>query len=99
MIVRLSLFAEADLEEAADYYEAAREGLGRQFVADFYRARQRIAEHPRAWAKYHRRTGVCKLDRFPFGIVYLLRRTEAYAVGVIDLRRKPDYWAWRMRLT
>jgi plasmid stabilization system protein ParE len=97
MIVRLSFLAEADLDEAADYYESFQEGLGSKFMGRYRAAEARIVAHPRSCASYFYRTRVCKIHRFPFGIVYRLRRREIYVIAIVDLRRRPGYWKRRIR--
>jgi len=43
--------AEAELKEAADYYEKQQPRLGLQFVAEIYLMIQRVVAHPEAWPR------------------------------------------------
>lgn len=61
--------AEAELEEAAEWYEASKEGLGRAFIADVRRRIETIVEAPERWALKHGTRRVL-LARFPYAIVY-----------------------------
>ena len=91
-------FAEAreELEEASAYYEGQREGLGEEFAQEVERAIQRILDHPEAWPKVSRMARCCRVERFPFGIVYLILGEELLIVAVMHLRRKPGYWKDRL---
>ena len=41
--------AEVDLENAFDYYELQRQGLGLGFITEFRRGLDRILEYPEGW--------------------------------------------------
>jgi len=56
--------AQAELDEAAAYYETQREGLGAQFIEEVKRAIQRILQYPDAWAPISRRTRRCRTNSF-----------------------------------
>ncbi len=98
MTVTLLAHAEADLEEGFDYYEAARAGLGAEFVTEFRRAVDRILAHPRGWhamdAIYRR----CQLHRFPYGVIYRIddQAQQIVVVAVMHMRREPDHWRKRL---
>ena len=98
MTVLLRGMAETDLEDAFNYYEAARKGLGEEFVTEFRRAVDQIVAHPRAWqlldANYRRR----RLNRFPYGVIYRLDEAAAsiIVVAIAHLSRDPDRWRRRL---
>jgi len=99
--VTTAIFAEAEseLEEAFDYYEAKRAGLGSQFVHEFRRGIDCIIEHPASWAKLDDRYRRHRIHRFPFGIVYRLSPAGDQIVGiaVMHLSQKPGFWRKRDR--
>jgi hypothetical protein len=37
----------------------------------------------------------CRVLRFPFGIIYRVRKDMIEIIAVMDLRRKPGYWTKR----
>ena len=92
MTVRFLSTAEVELKEAAEYYEAAEVGLGARFLDEVDAAKQRIAQHPLAWARLSLRTRRCFVHRFPFGLLYQVRSSEILIVAVADLRRDPKRW-------
>jgi len=70
MEVKFLAPAQAELEEAAAYYETQEEGLSSQFTEEVKRAIQRILQYPEAWAPISRRTRRCRTNRFPYGVIY-----------------------------
>jgi len=59
--------AELELKEAIEFYEAAREGLGTEFLAEIGAAVSLIEAHPLAWMSLSPQTRRCRTSRFPFG--------------------------------
>ena len=97
MEVRILAPAEAELLDAVTYYNGESEGLGYEFAAEARRTIARIIEHPNAWAPISKRTRRCRLNRFPYGILYQLRPETILIVAVMHLRREPE--SWKKRLT
>ena len=90
--------AETDLEQAFDYYEGIRAGLGNDFVEEFRRAVDRILAHPRAWQPLDATYRRCRLHRFPYGVIYRVEdpAKQVVIIAVMHLSRNPD--AWRRRV-
>jgi len=70
MIVGMLAEAEQDLEQAFEYYQAIRKGLGLDLLDEFRRAVDRILAYPNAWQPLDSTYRRCGLYRFPYGIVY-----------------------------
>ena len=68
--------AEAELMEAVAYYNLQSEGLGFDFAAEVKRTIRRITEFPDAWTPISRRSRRCRTNRFPFAIIYQMRRSS-----------------------
>ncbi|MFH1897670.1 MAG: type II toxin-antitoxin system RelE/ParE family toxin, partial [Candidatus Desantisbacteria bacterium] len=62
--------AEADFNEAVEYYEECQLGLGTDFALEVYHAINRISEHPAGWTKVSSNCRRCLTNRFPFGVIY-----------------------------
>lgn len=84
-----------DLRKAFDYYEAERNGLGSQFAQCVAEAVDRLCTNPRAWQRIGRRIRRCLPNRFPYGVLYAIKRDAIVIVAVMDLRRHPDTWRHR----
>ncbi len=89
--------AQEELEDAAKWYDAAREGLAAEFLEAFDAGIQRIAELPHAWHPLSKRTRQYRLNRFPYGIVYQVRGDEIVIFAVAHLQRRPRYWRTRLK--
>jgi plasmid stabilization system protein ParE len=96
MIHRFLAPARAELEEAVDYYEGCRPGLGQEFAVEVQTAIARIVQHPLACARISKRSRRCRVTRFPYGIIYQIRPDHIVIVAVMHLRRDPSYWKSRI---
>lgn len=92
MMHRFLAPARAELEEAADRYEARRPGLGAEFAAEVQNAISRILQLPLACPKISQRCRRCRVTRFPYGVIYQIRQNHILIVAVMHLRREPSYW-------
>jgi plasmid stabilization system protein ParE len=89
---RFTSAAEAELQEAIAFYEAAENGLGARFLDELAAVVARILAHPTAWTPMSPRTRRCRTHRFPYGLFYQIRADEILIVSVMDLRRDPKRW-------
>ena len=88
--------AQAELDEAVDYYEECRLGLGLEFTKEFYSTIYRIIQFPEAWSPLSRNTRRCLTNRFPYGIIYQILNDEIVIIAVMQLNRRPGYWKGRV---
>ncbi len=89
--------AQSELSEASAYYNAQREGLGDEFVAEVRETVGRILGHPEAWPRLSARTRRCLTKRFPYGVLYQIRNDRLLVVAVTHLKRKPNTWRSRLK--
>ena len=92
MRIRVLSSAEQEIAEAVDYYNEQRPGLGFEFAAEMKRTFRRIASFSEAWPRFSRRARRCILNRFPYGVVYQLRKDSILVVAVMHLKRDPRRW-------
>jgi len=90
-----------ELEEAAAWYELARPGLGHRFVSRVDETIDRIEEAPLSFPLVLRLdSGLvvrrARLDRFPYGVVFLPLASDLRILAVAHLRRRPGYWRERV---
>jgi len=88
--------AEAELNEAVDYYNARRPDLGWEFAAEVQLAIQNILAYPQAWTPLSLHTRRCLTRRFPYGVVYQIVPDGIRVVAVMQLNRRPGYWRDRV---
>ena len=100
----LPFVAEAveELEEAADWYDNERPGLGEQFATEVARIVERAAELP------HSGSSVAGTDpsrdvrrfvvrRFPYLVVTAIIARQRAVVAVAHHSRRPGYWRDRLQ--
>jgi plasmid stabilization system protein ParE len=96
MTVTFHQRAEVELRDAVEYYDAKRRGLGDEFSAEVESTAARIAEFPNAWPRSARGTRHCRMNRFPYTLVYQIRADHILIVAVMHLHRRPGYWRDRV---
>lgn len=99
--VRISEEADAEMVEAARWYETHRVGLGTELLDAVDTAVVRIAETPRLGSlvpgisdQSIRRRAV---RRFPYHVVYIELSERLQILAVAHDRRRPGYWMGRLR--
>jgi hypothetical protein len=88
--------ARAELDEAFDFYESQRPGLGAALTVEIEAAIAKILQKPTLWAKLPGDVRRCRLIRFPYALIYQIRGSLILIVAVAHLRRKPAYWRNRL---
>ena len=87
--------AEVEFREAVDYYNRQSPGLGYEFAAELKRAVERMKSHPEAWHRLSENTRRCRLNRFPYALVYADDRDQLLILAVMHLSRHPESWKGR----
>ena len=98
--VRISEEADAEMAEAARWYESHRQGLGIEFLDAVDGAVTRIAETPRVGSMVPgvSDASICRrpVRRFPYHVVYLELADRLQILAVAHDRRRPGYWVGRL---
>lgn len=79
--------AEADLEEARDWYEARQVGLGRAFIDEAAAAMDNLQQAPDRHPEYYRDIRRAFLVRFPYKILYLIEGSSVIVLRVLHARQ------------
>lgn len=87
--------AAADIEEAYQWYERQRAGLGEEFLAAVDSLLGDIVAHPAAYAVIHRGVRRALLRRFPYAIFYRLYGDSVVTLACMHGRRNPTRWKAR----
>lgn len=95
MRVRLHPEAEAEMIEAAAYYEDQQADLGKRFLAAVQDAINGIMINPRLYPVVDRDVRRCLTKVFPFGVLFRIQPDQIVVVAVMHLARHPDYWKHR----
>ena len=97
MTVRFLQIAEIELDEAMQWYESQAPGLGEAFLIEVLSAVHRILLYPEAWHPLDVEVRRCRLNRFPFGLIYTVDNDHILVLAVAHLHRRPDYWRDRLK--
>jgi plasmid stabilization system protein ParE len=89
--------AKAELNDATSHYNTQSEGLGYEFAAEVKKTLERIVQYPDAWFKLSKRTRRCRTNRFPYGVIYQVRKETLLIVAVMHLSREPESWKLRLK--
>lgn len=95
--IRFHPDAEAEMIEAAAYYESQQQDLGRRFLASVQDALNRIQVNPVLYPEVEGDVRRCLTKTFPYGVLFLIRPDEYVVIAVMHLHRDPGYW--KMRVT
>src|SRR5580658_2600152 len=78
------------------WYAAQAPGLERRSIDEMQTARRRIAQRPHAWRPLGDGVRRFRLERFPYGLIYVVEGEEIVVLAVAHLHRKPNYWRSRL---
>ena len=87
--------AELELNEAIEYYELERPGLGAAFLNEVERCIRSISEHPEAGPIIRGDVRRRLLRRFPYGLLCSVKPNSIRILAVMNLKRRPSYWVGR----
>ena len=90
--IDIVLLAEEELEEALEYYEAQRVGLGGEFKAEYKAALEKIASNPLMYAIEVGKVRACPLKRFPYNVYFVDQPEIISIIAVSHHKRKLHYW-------
>ena len=88
--------AERELRETRQWYEDQSRGLGDHFLTEVQGARKRIEDWPAAWSSLGGGVRRCRLNRFPYGLIYIVEGDGILIIAVAHHHRQPDYWKDRL---
>ena len=97
MIFRFLPPAEAELLAGISYSSVVRPELGSRFEQAVAQAVRSAVAHPERGAPRSKSTRRWLVKGFPFGIIYRAGESEVLIVAVAHQRKKPEYWAARIR--
>ena len=88
--------ARAEFDEAFDWYERQRHGLGEEFTARVQEVFDRIADTPEAYEQVLLgvRRGI--VHRFPYQVLYQVEERQVLVLAVFHGKRDPKIWQARV---
>ncbi len=89
--------ASAELQAAAEEYEAKEEGLGWRFRSEVLQICRLIAQQPVLWREPRGGYRRVNCPVFPYYVAYVCRGDVIVVMAVGHGHRRPGYWRLRLR--
>jgi len=89
--------AEADIEDAARWYDDERAGLVDRFLVDVNRTFVRIRERPLQFPAVSGEVRRALLHTFPYAVYFRASDETVIVLAVLHLGRNPQVWRARVR--
>jgi plasmid stabilization system protein ParE len=87
--------AQAEFDEAFDYYEGQRPGLGVTFASRVHEVLDRIGSNPTMHAIVFADIRKAAVARFPYRVYYRAEATQVQVIAVFHTARDPSVWQGR----
>jgi len=84
--------ADAEMMEAAAYYESQQEDLGKRFLSAVQDSLNRIQINPSLYPIVHLDVRQCLTKPFPFNVLFRITPNQIIIMAVMHQSRHPDYW-------
>ena len=88
--------ARRELDDAMDFYDQQRIGLGDEFLDEVERVVALLTENTRLGRRLLENHRFFLLYRFPFRLVYALEDPGIRIIALAHQKRRPDYWRGRV---
>jgi len=97
MKIKLSPFAEQDIEASVEWYNLKRDGLGSEFAVEVSVMFERIKENSLQFPKKYKEMRKATLKRFPYIIFFVVSNNIAFVLGIFNTYRNPKIMQERYR--
>jgi plasmid stabilization system protein ParE len=88
--------ARAEFDQAFDWYECKKAGLGLDFADCVQRVFDRISAVPEIYAVVRRDVRKAGVKRFPYSVYYRIEPAQILVLGVFHGKRDPRIWQSRV---
>jgi hypothetical protein len=94
--IRFLAVAIRELNEAAEYYDRQRAGLGNEFREEMRKTINQIVAMPESLSLLSPNTRRCRVKRFPYAVVFAIEAGEIVTIAISHQSRHPDHWRDRL---
>jgi plasmid stabilization system protein ParE len=84
--------AEAEIQEAYEWYETQRPGLGDEFLIEVRRGLAAVERSPRLYPIIRGKVRRALLSRFPYSILYMAEPESTIVIACFHGKRDPRRW-------
>jgi toxin ParE2 len=92
MNVRLLAPAQFELDEAVEWHAQQAPGLGDAFLVEILKVFRLVEQFPEAWHPLAPGIRRCRMNRFPYSVIYALENDELVVLAIAHQHRKPFFW-------
>ena len=93
--IHLEKAALDDADEAVEWHENQRVGLGAEFLDDLDEQLERIQDNPELYAILYRKVRASPFQRFSYVIYYRIQTDRISVIAIQHSRRDPRIWRRR----
>jgi plasmid stabilization system protein ParE len=86
-----------DILDAFSWYESHRTGLGKDFELCLEAGFNQIQSDPLLSQKRYKNFRIYFIDRFPYGIHYVIKNDTIRVFGIFHTSRNPQRWIIRLK--
>lgn len=97
MNIQLLEPARQELDEAIAWYADQAPGLGDAFLIEILKTLKLVTQFPQAWHPLSAQTRRCRLNRFPYSVIYSQEGDGLLVIAIAHQHRKPGYWRDRLQ--
>ena len=99
LLLVVSLNAERDMLEIAEWYEKQADFLGNKFLDDLQQAYDKILTFPEAFGRFNKDGLIRKgrLSHFPYNVFYLIENSQIRIIAIIHSSRSSRFVKRRLR--
>lgn len=90
--LKISSYAIEQINNVADWFEKEKEGLGGLFVEDLFKSIDIIYLNPFLFQKRYKSFRIKFLDKFRFGIHYIIDGKTIFVMAVFHTAQSDDNW-------
>jgi len=90
-ILEVQAEAVIDIQEAFEWYEAQRSGLGVEFIEELESSYDDLCSHPQHYTAINEQFRRLKVNRFPYLIIYEIEGIKVIVNSVRHSSRKPKF--------
>ena len=94
--IRLRSVAQVEFDEAADWYEAQRSGLGLRFVSAVQQVLAVVSTQPNRWPEAVPGVREAPVPKWPYCIYYEPHSDHVMVLAVFHTSRDPSVWQSRV---
>jgi toxin ParE1/3/4 len=80
-----------DLQEAFEWYEKKRRGLGFEFIEEIESGYLKISKHPLHYPSINTQFRRIRINRFPYLVIYEIEGNSVIINSVRHVKREPKY--------